>query len=139
MTNVVFPAAELLAPEEEIELARRMEAGTLAAAVLTGEREFSAATVAELTALAREGRAARERYVEANLRLVAMVAYPAARRAGLSFTELFQEGAGGLLLAVDRFDHTQRVRFATYALPWIREQVSRAVGNRCGALPLSGF
>lgn len=139
MTDVLVPAADLLVADEEIELARRMEVGTLAAAALGGDLERADATLAELQFLAREGRAARERYVVANLRLVAMVANPAARRAGLATADLFQEGVGGLIQAVDRFDHRQQVRFATYALPWIRAHVARAVANRCGALPLSGF
>lgn len=138
MTDLVLPAADLLTAEDEIELARRMEAGVLAEGVLAGDLDPVAATTEELRLLAAEGRAARDRYVIANVRLVAMVANPAARRSGLGLGDLFQEGVGGLLQAVDRFDHRQRVRFATYALPWIRAQVARAVANRCGALPLSG-
>lgn len=133
-----MPAADLLTAEEEIELARRMEVGALAAGALDGEITCGTADPDELRVLVEEGRSARERYVLANVRLVAMVANPAARRSGLGFGDLFQEGMGGLLQAVDRFDHRQRVRFATYALPWIRAQVARAVANRCGALPLSG-
>lgn len=137
MTEMTLPAADLLTAEEEIELARRMEAGALAAGVLGGEIEYATARPEELQVLIDDAHAARERYVLANVRLVAMVANPAARRSGLGFGDLFQEGVGGLLHAVDRFDHRQRVRFATYALPWIRAQVARAVANRCGALPLS--
>ena len=137
MTEIVLPILPLLTAEEEIGLARHMEAGTLAAAVLGGDAAPVPATQAELQCLVAIGRQAREHYVLANLRLVTMVAHPAARRSGLSSGDLFQEGVSGLLQAVDRFDYRQGVRFATYALPWIRAHIARAVANRCGQLPLS--
>ncbi|MDO5683337.1 MAG: sigma-70 family RNA polymerase sigma factor [Propionibacteriaceae bacterium] len=135
MTEVLLPDDGLLSAAEEIDLARRMEVGTLAAAALEIGR--GQGSRAELLFLARDGEAARERYVLANVRLVAMVANSAARRSGLGFPDLFQEGVGGLITAVDRFDPDQGVRFATYALPWIRSGIARAVANRFGAVPLS--
>jgi len=124
-----------LTADEETELARRMEVGTLAAAALALGN--GPGTAEELHVLVSEGWAARDRFVLANLRLVAMVAHSAVRRSGLGFADLFQEGVSGLLCAVDRFDYRQGVRFATYALPWIRAQVARVVATRCGAMPLS--
>ncbi|WP_432558088.1 sigma-70 family RNA polymerase sigma factor [Granulicoccus sp. GXG6511] len=137
MTDVLLPAEDLLTAAEEIELARRMEVGTVAAAALAGELPAGSASTGELEMLVHEGVAARERYVLANVRLVAMVAHSAARRSGLGFADLFQEGIGGLICAVDRFDHRHNVRFATYALPWIRAQVAKVVATRCGSVPLS--
>ena len=135
MTEVDFPKEALLTADEETELARRMEVGTLAAAALALGN--GPGTAEELHVLVSEGWAARDRFVLANLRLVAMVAHSAVRRSGLGFADLFQEGVSGLLCAVDRFDYRQGVRFATYALPWIRAQVARVVATRCGAMPLS--
>lgn len=137
MTYTAFPAVDLLAATEEIELARRMEVGALAEEVLAGRRDCPGASRAELNRLVHEGSAARERFLLANLRLVAMVSGRAARQSGLPPGDLFQEGAMGLIQAVDRFDHTQGVRFASYALPWIRSTVARSVANRFGALNLS--
>lgn len=137
MTFLVLPAVELLTAADEIELARRMEAGALAGEVLIGLRRCGSATLGELHHLTQQGAAARERFLLANLRLVAMVSNRAARQSGLTDSDLFQEGVTGLIRAVDGFDYTQGVRFATYALPWIRSSVARAVTNRFGALHLS--
>lgn len=131
-------ATNLLTATDEIELARRMEAGSFAYEVLTGRSIPTSATNAELSRLVEEGRLARERFLLANLRLVAMVSNRAAWSSKLSSNDLFQEGVTGLITAVDRFDHVEGVRFATYALPWIRAAVFRAVSNRCGELNLSG-
>lgn len=138
MTYTAFPVVELLTPAEEIELARCMEAGALAAEALVGRRDCPGAIRAELDQLVQEGNAARERFMLANLRLVLMVSGRAARQSGLHPGDLFQEGVTGLIQAVDRFDHIHTVRFASYALPWIRSAVARAVANRFGALNLSG-
>ena len=138
MSYTAFPAVDLLAAADEIELARRMEAGALAEEALRSRRGFPGATSAELWHLVREGEAARERFLLANLRLVAMVSGRAARQSGLYAADLFQEGVTGLIQAVDRYDHSQGVRFASYALPWIRAIIARAVANRFGALNLSG-
>lgn len=137
MNQLMIPAEDLLTADEETELAREIEAGVLAADLLAHRGLFGDATDSELESIAAAGRAARDRYVLANVRLVTMVANRAARRTGLSAHELFSEGMSGLLQAVDRFDHTHQVRFATYALPWIRAQVARAISTRCGALPVS--
>lgn len=130
----------LLDADAEVELARAIEAGVLAATLLAQGRSLHGASPGELAAIAEGGRAARDRFVRANLRLVVREARGEARRAGLPEDELFQEGAAGLLMAVDRFDHARGLRFATYALPWIRSHIGKAVVRRCGALhlPTSG-
>ncbi|WP_425308601.1 sigma factor-like helix-turn-helix DNA-binding protein [Ammonicoccus fulvus] len=137
MTQVMIPAEALLTADEETELARSIEAGILAADLLAHRSTFCDATTTELELIVAGGQEARDRYVLANVRLVTMVANRAARRTGLSAHELFSEGMSGLIQAVDRFDYTHEVRFATYALPWIRATVARATATRCGALPVS--
>lgn len=131
------PAAQpLLTPDEEVQLAVQIEAGVLAADALTrGERPHGA-TAEELRWLVAAGTRARSRYVQANLRLVSMVAHQAGVRAGLPEADLFQEGCLGLLTAVDRYDHRRGCRFATYALLWIRAFVNAASARMLGALNL---
>lgn len=130
----------LLGAEEEIDLARWIEAGLMAATLLGEGRTPEGATEPELREVVARGQAARDRFVRANLRLVVREARAEARRARLPEEELFQEGASGLVMAVDRFDHARGLRFATYALPWIRSLIGKAVLRRCGALhlPTSG-
>lgn len=129
-------AEELLSAAEEIALARSIEVGVYARQLLStgGHRR---ATEAELKVLVAEGVRARERFVRANLRLVMSVCVRAARLHGLNRDELFQEGVIGLLIAVDRFDAERGLRFATYALPWIRETIQEACATRCGQGHLS--
>ncbi|GAA2109556.1 sigma-70 family RNA polymerase sigma factor [Microlunatus panaciterrae] len=129
-------AEPLLDRGEEIALARRIEAGVLAREARLAGRQPGAATVEELLLLEAEGEQARQRFIRANLRLVAMVAGREAARTGLSEPELFQEGCVALVVAVLRFDHTRGCRFATYALLWIRAYVNAATANRCGELNL---
>ena len=128
--------APLLTPEEEVRLAREIEAGVLAAdALLRGLRPHGA-TAEELRCLVAAGENARFRYVQSNLRLVAMVVLPASARAGLPEADLFQEGCLGLLIAVDRFDVGRGCRFATYALQWIRAFVNAASARLLGTMNL---
>lgn len=127
----------LLSADDEVALARGIEAGLLAAELLATRRTVRGASPAELRALVECGRADRDRFVRANLRLVAGEARAHARRHRLPEDELFQEGAAGLVLAVDRFDHARGLRFATYALPWIRSYIAKAVARRCGELHLT--
>ncbi|MFC7625270.1 sigma-70 family RNA polymerase sigma factor [Microlunatus sp. GCM10028923] len=130
------PDEALLTPAEECELAARIEAGALAWAERQRPVRRSGATTAELLALERVGERARQRFVRANLGLVAGLVPGYASRAGLPRDELFQEGCLGLLIAVARFDHRRGMRFSTYALHWIRARLGDAVLRRCGGLPL---
>lgn len=120
----------LLNPAEEVRLALEIEAGVLAAdALARGARPF-AATADELVQLVENGQRARRRYIEANLRLVAMVVRSAGGRTANLDADLFQEGCLGLITAVDRFDVRRGCRFATYALLWIRACVGAASAQR---------
>ncbi|HEU5483517.1 MAG TPA: sigma-70 family RNA polymerase sigma factor [Microlunatus sp.] len=126
----------LLTPDEEVRLAVEIEAGVLAADALARGDRPAGATTEELGWLVDAGLRARARYVQANLRLVSMVAHQAGTRAGISHADLFQEGCLGLMTAVDRFDHTRGCRFATYALLWIRAFVSAASAKMLGTMNL---
>lgn len=134
-TNATF-AEPLLTPEEEVLLAREIEAGVLAAEALAGGARPCGATESELRWLIAAGDRARSRYVRANLRLVAMVSHQAGARAGLSDSDLFQEGCLGLMMAVDRYDFRRGCRFATYALLWIRAYTGAASARMLGTLNL---
>lgn len=135
MNTMTFHEAVLTA-DDELELSRAIEVGVLAEDQLARPVRRVAASPDELDALARAGRAAFTRLTEANYRLVAHVAHQVARRSGLDADELFQEGVVGLIEAIRRFDYRRGVRFATYALPWIRLYVSDAAASRCGSINL---
>ncbi|GAB3912695.1 hypothetical protein GCM10011575_22320 [Microlunatus endophyticus] len=126
---------ELLEAAEEAELATAIEAGVLAAEARRGGLPVAAAED-ELIMLERIGRRAANRFVESNLRLVAMVVRKEATRSRMSEGELFQEGCLGLIEAVRRFDHRRGLRFATYALHWIRAYIGAITANRAGELNL---
>ncbi|GAA3695112.1 sigma-70 family RNA polymerase sigma factor [Microlunatus aurantiacus] len=136
MDTSVPQAEPLLTADEEVALALQIEAGILAAAALDrGERPHGA-TVEELGWLVAAGARARRRYVEANLRLVSMVAHQAGQRVGLPDADLFQEGCLGLMTAVDRYDCRRGSRFATYGLLWIRAFTGAASARLLGSLNL---
>ena len=137
MTTLTFDEP-LLTGHQEQQLARTIEAGVLAGAVLEGLAASATASSAELAALQEQGREAFQRLVRANLRLVQAEARMRARAAGLEPDELFQEGVLGLLEAVRRFDHERGCRFATFALPWIRVRVAEAAASRFGELGMAG-
>ena len=130
----VLTTEPLLTPEEVVQLAGEIEAGVLAREARSCGSDV--ATVAELQALEELGERAWQRFVRANLRLVAMVAAQAAARSRLSEADLFQEGCLGLMIAIQRFDHRRGLTFATYALVWVRSYVSAASARRLGALNL---
>lgn len=124
----------LLTAAEESLLAQEIEVGLIAAAALgTGARP-AGATEAELVVLADRGEQCRRRFLRANLGLVGLVARQESDRSQLDRSELYQEGCLGLIHALERFDHQRGVRFATYALVWIRAQVRAATATRCGEL-----
>lgn len=123
----------LLSPVEVVDLCGRIEAGLLARAARLSGADFVDATSAELLAIEAYGEQARQRFIRANLRLVAMVAGQSAARSRLSDADLFQEGCLGLITAVERFDHARGHTFSTYALFWIRAFVHAAVAGQLGA------
>ena len=123
----------LLRPEQVRELAHRIEVGVLARERLAAEEEAETpvdpALAADLGVLVAEGEAAYRRLVSANLRLVVAVA-KRARRHNLPLADLVQEGALGLMRAVEKYDHRRGFAFSTYATWWIRQAVSRAVAEQ---------
>jgi RNA polymerase sigma factor (sigma-70 family) len=118
---------ELLTAEDESRLAQAMEAGERAARRLESGRVRSRVEEAELRRKIGEGRAARDRFISANLRLVVANARRYAGPDGLDLLDLIQEGNLGLIRAVEKFDWRKGFKFSTYATWWIRQAISRAI------------
>ncbi len=118
----------LLSREEEIALAKRMEAGRQAQAKLQRDR-LDLRTRVALEATVQDGLAAREHLVQANSRLVVSVAKKYMGR-GVPFIDLIQEGNIGLIRAAKKFDYTLGNKFSTYATWWIRQAVTRAIADQ---------
>ncbi len=120
----------LLTAEEEVALAKRMEAGQFAAQQLAELGDsLSPEERAELEAIVADGQAAQEYLVRANSRLVISVAKKYIGR-GVHFLDLIQEGNIGLIRAVRKFEYRRGHKFSTYATWWIRQAVSRAVADQ---------
>jgi RNA polymerase primary sigma factor len=120
----------LLNTEEEVELARRLEAGNAARAELArqnGNLTDEARQVLE--AIIEDGKAARDHLIKANTRLVVSIAKKYMGR-GVHFLDLIQEGNLGLMKAVEKFDYTRGYRFSTYATWWIRQTITRAIADQ---------
>jgi RNA polymerase primary sigma factor len=141
----------LLTAQDEVDLAKAIEAGLFAAeklqhgvysAVNSGlnaglspglnsglKSAPQGAEIAELTLLAAQGCRAKQRLIEANLRLVVSIAKRYIGR-GLVFLDLIQEGNLGLIRAVEKFDYTKGYKFSTYATWWIRQAITRAIADQ---------
>ena len=128
-------SAPLLTPEQEQLLARRIEAGVLAAELLASGARPVAATVEELVLLVDAGRTAWHEFLLANLRLVWKLVGLESGRAGLPIDDLFQEGFVALAGALQRFDPA-RGRFSTFATVRVRQRLAEAAAGRLGALAL---
>ncbi|WP_246042682.1 MULTISPECIES: RNA polymerase sigma factor [Streptomyces] len=119
----------LLTAAEEVELARRVEAGLFAEEKLAGDPGLDLRLALDLDKLVVMGRMAKRRLIESNLRLVVSVAKRYVGR-GLTMLDLVQEGNLGLIRAVEKFDYTRGYKFSTYATWWIRQAMSRALADQ---------
>jgi RNA polymerase primary sigma factor len=119
----------LLTAEEEVELAKAIEAGLFAEEKLHQGLAASPEESTDLAVLAAEGLRAKQRLIEANLRLVVSIAKRYIGR-GLGFLDLIQEGNLGLIRAVEKFDYTKGYKFSTYATWWIRQAITRAIADQ---------
>jgi RNA polymerase primary sigma factor len=120
----------LLNAEQEVELAKRIEAGLFAEEKLADSREsLRPETRLDLEWIAEDGRRAKNHLLEANLRLVVSLAKRYTGR-GMLFLDLIQEGNLGLIRAVEKFDYTKGYKFSTYATWWIRQAITRAMADQ---------
>ena len=122
----------LLTAHDEVELAKSIEAGLFAEETLRGGGQGQGplgAELAELAMLVADGVRAKQRLIEANLRLVVSIAKRYIGR-GLVFLDLIQEGNLGLIRAVEKFDYTKGYKFSTYATWWIRQAITRAMADQ---------
>ena len=123
----------LLNAEEEVELAKRIEAGLYAAErvrkSIEAQQALSTQLGRDLRWIVRDGERAKSHLLEANLRLVVSLAKRYTGR-GMAFLDLIQEGNLGLIRAVEKFDYTKGYKFSTYATWWIRQAITRAMADQ---------
>ncbi|CCB77287.1 MULTISPECIES: RNA polymerase sigma factor [Streptomycetaceae] len=119
----------LLNAEQEVELAKRIEAGLFAEDKLSSADKLAPKLQRELEIIAEDGRRAKNHLLEANLRLVVSLAKRYTGR-GMLFLDLIQEGNLGLIRAVEKFDYTKGYKFSTYATWWIRQAITRAMADQ---------
>ncbi|WP_200808343.1 RNA polymerase sigma factor [Demequina sp. NBRC 110055] len=119
----------LLNAEQEVDLAKRIEAGLFAEEKLSSGEKIAPKMRTELEWIANDGRHAKNHLLEANLRLVVSLAKRYTGR-GMLFLDLIQEGNLGLIRAVEKFDYTKGYKFSTYATWWIRQAITRAMADQ---------
>ncbi|MBW3664867.1 MAG: RNA polymerase sigma factor [Actinobacteria bacterium] len=120
---------DLLEQEEEVDLAKRIEAGRISGEILDSPAHLGPELRARLRRIERDGATAKAHLVEANLRLVVSIAKRYIGR-GMQFPDLVQEGNLGLIRAVEKFDYTRGYKFSTYATWWIRQMISRGIADQ---------
>ncbi|MEU7837005.1 MULTISPECIES: sigma-70 family RNA polymerase sigma factor [unclassified Nonomuraea] len=125
----------LLTAAQEVELARRIEAGLYAEYKLETDPDLSPAARDDLELVIEDGRAAKDHMLEANLRLVVSVAKKYTDR-GMSLLDVVQEGNLGLIRAVEKFDYTKGFKFSTYAMWWIRQAIQRGFADSARTIRL---
>ena len=125
----------LLTAEQEVDLAKRIEAGLFAEHKLETETGLSKSYRRDLQAVAEDGRRAKAHMLEANLRLVVSVAKKYSDR-GLSLLDVVQEGNLGLIRAVEKFDYSKGYKFSTYAMWWIRQAIQRGFADSARTIRL---
>jgi RNA polymerase primary sigma factor len=119
----------LLNAEQEVDLSKRVEAGLFAEHKLANGGEMTPSLRRDFNALVRDGRAAKQQLISANLRLVVSVAKKYTGR-GMTLLDLVQEGNLGLIRAVEKFDYAKGYKFSTYATWWIRQAIGRAMADQ---------
>lgn len=119
----------LLNAEQEVELAKRIEAGLFAEEKLNSGEKIDMKLKRELWWIAQDGKKAKNHLLEANLRLVVSLAKRYTGR-GMLFLDLIQEGNLGLIRAVEKFEYTKGYKFSTYATWWIRQAITRAMADQ---------
>ncbi len=119
----------LLTADQEVDLAKRIEAGLFAAEKLASGVAMPASLRHELEWIERDGQVAKRGLIEANLRLVVSLAKRYTGR-GMAFLDLIQEGNLGLMRAVEKFDYAKGYKFSTYAMWWIRQSITRAMADQ---------
>jgi RNA polymerase primary sigma factor len=125
----------LLTAEQEVDLAKRIEAGLFAEHKLDTATGLAENLRRDLEAVAEDGRRAKSHMLEANLRLVVSVAKKYSDR-GLSLLDVVQEGNLGLIRAVEKFDYTKGYKFSTYAMWWIRQAIQRGFADSARTIRL---
>jgi RNA polymerase primary sigma factor len=119
----------LLNAEEEVDLAKRIEAGLFSEELLATRGPFKDRRQGDYEWIAEDGQRAKNHLLEANLRLVVSLAKRYTGR-GMLFLDLIQEGNLGLIRAVEKFDYTKGYKFSTYATWWIRQAITRAMADQ---------
>jgi len=125
----------LLTAEDEVELAKRIEAGLYAQHLLDTRKRLGEKRKNALATVAEDGRAARSHLLEANLRLVVSLAKRYTGR-GMPLLDLIQEGNLGLIRAMEKFDYTKGFKFSTYATWWIRQAITRGMADQSRTIRL---
>ncbi|MFD0853317.1 sigma-70 family RNA polymerase sigma factor, partial [Actinomadura adrarensis] len=126
---------QLLTAEQEVDLAKRIEAGLYAEYKLENEPDLDPELRIDLEWVAADGRRAKSHMLEANLRLVVSVAKKYSDR-GLSLLDVVQEGNLGLIRAVEKFDYSKGYKFSTYAMWWIRQAIQRGFADSARTIRL---